>query len=283
MLISAGDRIRCGDYALHSRFNRVINYVRDRCLVTLVDEAIGPGPLNLVFRGELPQADRLRVDEQTLGINDAAYPLPARFSSSFRITHWDPELFYPNLESLLSLLICRAPETSLVFLLDERRREAFRPGFEQELAQRMAESAHLIFAGRLKDGLRGMSGCGAGLTPSGDDFIAGLLTARHLRRQLLNEPPDSESPLIREIARSDNLISDALIQCAADGAFCEAHLQLVHALVGGTAEGLTGAAEKVIRLGATSGADWLTGLCMSLTADFDVNKKRGEPCLPVEK
>ncbi len=283
MLISAGDRIRCGDYALHSRFSRVINFVQNRRLISVVDESIGSGPLNLVFRGELPQADQLRVDEQTLGIAGAIYPLPARFSSSFHITSWDPERFYPNLNLLLSLLISRGPETSLVFLLDERRRDALRPGFEQELAQRMAESAHLIFAGRLKEGVRGMSGCGTGLTPSGDDFIAGLLAARHLRRQLLNEPMDPEIAMIREMARSDNLISEALIQCAADGSFCEPHLQMVHALVGGSAETLTGAAEKVIRLGATSGADWLTGLCMSLMADFEVNKKRGEPCLPVEK
>ncbi|MDD4735766.1 MAG: DUF2877 domain-containing protein, partial [Kiritimatiellae bacterium] len=93
--------------------------------------------------------------------------------------------------------------------------------------------------------------------------------------QMLAEPPDPDVPRIREAARSDNLIADSLIECAAEGALCEAHLRLAKAMVrDGNAE-VTRCADQVMQAGATSGSDWLTGLCMTLMEDFDVTKERG--------
>lgn len=275
MLISTGDRIRCGEYALHSRFKRVVNFVQNGRLASVVEESVGGGPLNLVLRGTLPPLHSLRIDEGAVCLNGVSHGIAERFQSSFQTTDWDPDVFYSNVEILQQVLLARAPEKSLAFLLSPRRQAAFRLGFEQELVRRVRESVHLIFGGRLIEGVRALSGCGGGLTPAGDDFIAGLLTARHLRRQMLAEPPDPDVPRIREAARSDNLIADSLIECAAEGALCEAHLRLAKAMVrDGNAE-VTRCADQVMQAGATSGSDWLTGLCMTLMEDFDVTKERG--------
>lgn len=273
MLISAGDRIRCGEYIVHSRFSRVVNFAQDRHLVSLVEESVGAGPLNLVFRGALPSGDTLRMEQTVVSIQGVTHNLPARFCSSIEISSWDPDLFYRNLEALHRQLAEKAPDSSLAFLLDSRRKAAFQPGFEQELVQRVSESVHLIFVGRLVDGIRGLSGCGSGLTPAGDDFIAGLLTARHMRRQMLDEPANPEIPAIREAARTDNLISDSMIECAADACLSEPLLRLVHALMAAPVSELEQAIHRVLQTGASSGADWLTGLCMTLMADFDARKE----------
>lgn len=273
MLISAGDRIQCGDYVLHSRFDRVVNFAQDRQLVSLVVESVGAGPLNLVFRGTLPSGNNLHIEDTGIAVDGVTHQFPARFCSSTTIADWDPDFFYRNLDSLHQQLIEQAPAASLAFLLDDRRKAAFRPGFEQELVRRICESVHLIFMGRLKDGVRGLSGCGSGLTPAGDDFIAGLLTARHMRRQMLGEAPDPEIPLIREAARTDNLISDSMIECASEGCLSEPLLRLVKALNQATGDDLKRAIERVLKTGASSGADWLTGLCMTLMADFDTRKE----------
>ena len=275
MLISTGDRVQCGDYVLHSRFDRVINFVHEGRLASMVAESVGAGPLNLVFRGALPAAESVQIDERSIRINGEEHAFTARFRSTFRIDDWDPDLFYPNVETLHRHLLEQAPAESLTFLLDEERRAAFRAGFEQHLVQRVTEALHLIYAGRLLDGVRILSGCGNGLTPAGDDFIAGLLTARRMRNQMLDEPEDQDIPLIREAARSGNLIADSLIECAAAGSLCEPHLRLVEALVCGTEDMLLPQMDRVLGTGATSGADWLTGLCMTLMEDFDVTKKRG--------
>lgn len=276
MLVSTGDRIQCGEYALHSRFNRVVNFVQNEHLVSVVEESVGGGPLNLVLRGALPTLHSLRIDEGAVSLNGVSHDITERFHSSFQITDWDPDVFYSNVEILHQILLERAPAESLAFLLSARCQAAFRSGFEQELVRCVSEAVHLIFGGGLIEGVRALSGCGGGLTPAGDDFIAGLLVARHMRRQLLGEPSDPDVPRIREAARSDNLIADSLIKCAAEGALCEGHLRLVEALVREGNQELARCADRVMQVGATSGADWLTGLCMTLMEDFDVTKKRGE-------
>ena len=276
MLISTGDRIQCGEYTLHSQFHRVVNFVQDGRLASVVEESVGGGPLNLVLRGALPPLHSLRIEEGAVCLDGVSHDITKRFQSSFQITNWDPDVFYSNVEILQQVLLERAPAGSLAFLLSTRRQAAFRSGFEQELVRRVCEAVHLIFGGRLIEGVHALSGCGGGLTPAGDDFIAGLLTARHMRRELLAEPTDPDVPRIREAARSDNLIADSLIECAAEGALCEAHLRLVEALVRAGNQEVTRCADRVMQAGATSGADWLTGLCMTLMEDFDITKERGE-------
>jgi hypothetical protein len=55
MLLSIGDQVRPGTYRFHSRFNRAVNFEHEGRLIAVVDEAIGPGPLNIVLR-DLPAA-----------------------------------------------------------------------------------------------------------------------------------------------------------------------------------------------------------------------------------
>ena len=49
MLLSIGDQVKPGTYRPHSRFHRVVNFEREGRLVSVVDERIGPGPLNIVL------------------------------------------------------------------------------------------------------------------------------------------------------------------------------------------------------------------------------------------
>ena len=60
MLLSIGDQVKPGTYRLHSRFSRAINFERAGRLVSVVDETIGPGPLNIV----LPSLNELHHSAQ---------------------------------------------------------------------------------------------------------------------------------------------------------------------------------------------------------------------------
>ena len=50
MLLSIGDQVKPGSYRLHSVFKRAVNFEHRGRLISVVDEAIGPGPLNVVLR-----------------------------------------------------------------------------------------------------------------------------------------------------------------------------------------------------------------------------------------
>ena len=52
-LLSIGDQVQPGIYRLHSCFKRAVNYEHRGRLVSVVDESIGPGPLNIVIRAWL--------------------------------------------------------------------------------------------------------------------------------------------------------------------------------------------------------------------------------------
>ena len=67
MLLSIGDQIRPGTYRFHSRFDRAVNFEHHGRLIAVVDEAIGPGPLNIVLRGLKPtQAQALAASSPSI-------------------------------------------------------------------------------------------------------------------------------------------------------------------------------------------------------------------------
>ena len=64
-IVSRGDHIRPGRYQLHSRFAKAINFANGEWLVSLVNEDVGAGPVNLVMRKlpEQPLLHGLQIDE----------------------------------------------------------------------------------------------------------------------------------------------------------------------------------------------------------------------------
>ena len=114
---------------------------------------------------------------------------------------------------------------------------------------------------RLRDGdLAGavdtLAGLGPGLTPAGDDALAGMLLA--LRAV---EGPDAEPRLVAAVAGAPTTtLSLTVLRCAAAGQA----LAPVHQLLGAAARGdraaALAAATAVAEVGATSGADFCYGL-----------------------
>lgn len=106
-------------------------------------------------------------------------------------------------------------------------------------------------------------GLGPGLTPSGDDFLAGLVfalgrsghpAAAVLRRAI-------EEALER---RRTTALSAHFLRWAARGVAAADGVRLVDALLGGAAEGRAEALASVLRHGATSGSDWALGVLLAL-------------------
>jgi len=191
MLVSIGDQVREGSYPFHSRFRRAVNFRCGSRLVSLVDEQVGDGPQNIVIRDF--DAERissepapLLITANTVGFGPHRLPIAGNdtYCSTVLVNDWDPDLFDLNLSVLEGELRAASPPKSLVFLLDESRLMNFRPGFERAFTDQIRRGLLRIVDGHILDGVRTLKGCGLGLTPSGDDFIAGLLIGLNLLRQL---------------------------------------------------------------------------------------------------
>lgn len=127
----------------------------------------------------------------------------------------------------------------------------------------LSGSAELDDAGR--DAVMGLIGLGPGLTPSGDDVIAGLILALHAaaRRETANQlaafvraiPPDATSKLSRW-----------LLEAAIAGHPSEAMHAMIVALLSGDTAALPAALAGLEAIGHTSGTDMLAGALLGLTA-----------------
>lgn len=273
-LQSVGDTVRNGTYRIHSRFDCAWNFTDGRRFVSVVTEEVGAGPANIVLAGAGgPLADRLgraavlNVAGRALRLGRHTFRAARGqvYRSSLEVPAGRPARLARNLEALERRLAGRAPPRSLAFLLDARRLSDFAPGFEQALAARLRAAVETIFGkGELSAGVRRLAGCGFGLTPSGDDFIAGLLVALNVRARLDRRDERPTIRRVRRAARGAPGLSRAFLDLAARGRVCPRTMDLVRALLRGTCRGVEAAADRLLAVGATSGADFGTGFLLTM-------------------
>jgi hypothetical protein len=118
-------------------------------------------------------------------------------------------------------------------------------------------------------------GLGPGLTPSGDDFLAGLMI-------ILNMP---HSPFGREYRRTaaklaagaaTGAVSRAMLSHAARGRTRAGVVDLLVLLTGAAEDGIDAAARRVLDGGATSGTDFAAGLAAGLTVGLHLAGEKEE-------
>jgi len=106
-------------------------------------------------------------------------------------------------------------------------------------------------------------GLGPGLTPSGDDALAGVEAALHVVGHPL---AGSVSDALDDLDRRTTTVSAAMLRHAVRGEAPERIHRLVAAALGPTTLGLVEAIREAVAWGATSGADTLAGVLTALDA-----------------
>lgn len=215
-------------------------------IVALVDPEVPLGPLWIRAGGgrglELQQPvvvgdGWLEVAGQRLPVHDAeiwwgALPDPASLRAGVP----------------LALDVLAGPPPSS--LLDDSWRTAWR----------QAEAA--IQQGDLPDAAAVLGGLGPGLTPAGDDALAGILLAH---RTLAGAGAEHHLLAVARSAVTTDL-SAALLAWAARGQAVEPVHDLLGAIAGGDGPAATAATHRIASLGASSGADLLLGLRLGFSS-----------------
>jgi hypothetical protein len=251
-LLEVGDRVGMGGYRVLSRFRGAIAFARNEGpgLAVVVEEAKGAGPVQIVVRGSgLNAIDSLEVRPDRVILNGEALQIRRRYHSRLRIEDASPPGIRRNLQALAAALRASAPARSVVFWDGSGAR------FEAALARRFHAGVRLLLAGKLETGARAVAGLGFGLTPGGDDFLAGFLLGMYS-----TGVPDSRRRCVYNSARSGNAFSESLLGCAADGCCIEPAQSLIHALFAGTEADVARHTARLSAIGASSGADLAAGL-----------------------
>jgi len=251
-----------------ARFNRAVNLVVGEDIVALVTPSLGNGPFHLIVDPLPPpligDLHRVRLEAGCLHIGSWALDLAPSF------TVWDPrprwDLLRPRKSSRRHLLSANraigrpqwaagsASQHSTQRRLAHHSRELSEDILSQDLAAvRAAASA--------------LSGLGPGLTPAGDDFLAGLMLALwagdHPMRESLCHAIWSGT------CERTTKLAGAYLAAAAQGGCDEKWHDLLRALATPTAQARAAvrrAAGRIRDFGATSGTDTLMGFAMGLDA-----------------
>lgn len=144
----------------------------------------------------------------------------------------------------------------------------------------LAERAHRLLAAlRTKDmdeayrTGRSLIGLGGGLTPSGDDFCAALLTVIHMPGSPFGEQyRQLGQRLANAAAQQTTAISQEMLITAACGQSRQNVIVLLQEITGPSPDALETASLKVLQMGSLSGTDWMVGL----TAGLEVGKELAE-------
>jgi hypothetical protein len=277
-VLSIGDRILEGRYRIHSRFRRAVNFVDDGSVVSLVTPETGAGPINVVV-DELRTAGVRALTVGTRLLPGGTGPRPVIWLDDRALDCSAAGVYESGLDLIeerrglnTRLAILRetlahyAPARSLAFLLDESRRDDFREGFERAFAEHAANCAYDILYGDLIRGVSRLRGTGFGLTPSGDDFIRGVLIGMALAEAVYGMSLMVTRQYVCEWARTDGVLSDALLFLAEAGRVDEKTKALVVPLLGGRLRDVWESARAICSVGETSGADFATGLLLTLEA-----------------
>jgi hypothetical protein len=270
-VLSVGDRVPNGVFRLHSRFERVVNFTDGRGIVSVVTPEVGAGPVNVEV--DIPSALGSSLAVVGRGAGGREIVLDGGRLDTTGVATYDSGIDLPRLPirafavnlAVLGEFLCRcAPPRSLAFLLDPRRESEFRPGFERAVAAHLRDCARDAVHGDVARAARRIAGCGFGLTPSGDDFICGVLIAMRV-----GETAGGVSllPLRRAIAaaaRTGSLLTDAFLSLACEGRVSAKTQALIHALVAGSRDDIVRRGRDVVSTGETSGADFSVGLLLQL-------------------
>lgn len=252
--IPAWERLRRapGEARVLGRFQRVVDLQLGDDLVALATPDVGCGPFHLVVDAlpvtPLPDRVALRVLPGVVQVGPWRIALPAELSL------WNPR---PAWEQLALVPARLATLRNVVGA-------ATRAGSGSSLALHIENLCGLAAlrevsptSPTLDAAVAALAGWGPGLTPSGDDFLAGLMLA------LWAQQGEAARPLCARIvaaaAPRTTRLSGAFLRAAAEGLADQRWHTLLHALAGACDAAVATAAQAVLAFGASSGLDMLTG------------------------
>jgi hypothetical protein len=240
-------------------------------VITLLAPRVGHGPFSILVNtsfeniaiGDTVQAgaDRLRVGNLSIELEDAPVWEPRPDWSHLRQARPQVEIAFAALDNWTSSAIWGG----LAHITGADEYAAGQPTFMARLARGKEAYSRLIRQGlgqgkrdALTEGARLLAGLGPGGTPSGDDFLVGVMAAIWLLGD------EADIPAIAETAAPRTaVLSAAFLRAAGRGEFIAAWHGLVRALAAGDSTEVKEAARRVESFGASSGADALDGFILA--------------------
>jgi hypothetical protein len=258
-IVAIGDKVPLGTYHLHSRFAHVVNYQNESSIISFVDNEKNLSGRTL-FVSELPRGkDPVVVCRADVAVAQTRVSRARahRYDSAFE--GFSPEQDCTTLiDTMKSVLDGPVPDRSLAVLYHSRHRPAFSSAFEKAVLDRFSQAFETLKKGDILGSVEQFKGVGFGLTPSGDDFIIGLLYA--LSSLTSSETVCSIKKEILEMTSSCTTLSRQFMRDAEAGVYSKDIKELFIAARCGDENGMNQRLLDILHHGHSSGADTIAGM-----------------------
>ncbi len=145
---------------------------------------------------------------------------------------------------------------------------SFENNISQELRIRIQELTGSIKErdpSKISKKVKRLIGFGEGLTPSGDDFLVGLIVSLYFLNDSRFEHLSKKIKKVVELGKKrTTFLSEKFLEYACQGRFPETVLDLLETIFSGDSVGVKKAARRCLDFGATSGRDTLLGVVRGL-------------------
>lgn len=261
----------------------------DAEIYAVVQQPLGNGPLNLVVAASQGQLFQRLSPGTSANSTGAQLQLGADLEVDLSpATLWDPKAYLALgadadglrrcLAELYRAATTRAPEKSLARLLPHLQTDDLPPAFQ---AVGHFPRSHALIGGlsdslahrnrrSLKVVISSLAGLGPGLTPAGDDFLAGVLLVLALACEQRPDPELTQiaSLMLETAVPRTHEISAAYLRAAHAGEVGERWHPLLEALSASDVDRVGSAADAVMTTGETSGADMVAGFIIGMGAVY---------------
>jgi len=248
-ILELGDYLIPGQYKLHSEFNRVVNYqnTSDDSMFSLVTSEVGGGPYNIMVESLDHFPETMHLTKEYLLENSLKL-------SKSSLRNLDIQISKEKLKCFKTLLL-ENKDNSYLIESDNQNLEPL--NFENHLKNRLIEGKKVIFEEKILKGL------GLGLTPSGDDFLIGIMIGIHLKTISTRQTDLSRDKILKLILENSlgkNELSNWFLKTAFRGLVSFKMKKFILALSQASMSDFREAFNIQARIGHSSGLDQLVGL-----------------------
>lgn len=261
---------------VHSVFERVINILIEDKLFTLVSNQIDNAPATLIV--DYPDFNECGIDADAHGfLTSKRIEITGCLSIDLTTTPtWICQLTeFPahekTLENNISIAMQEIVSTGNVKWL--QKKESNLTDFDKEMGRMLKERTIKLVEGFPKNdtnqnvqNAKQLIGLGQGLTPSGDDFLVGLLLAFSIIKKNVFCKKTWGEQVVKEAKNNTNIISYTTLKYAAIGQTREIIQLFIDTLVSGKEdEQVKQTLSNVIKIGSSSGTEIAWGILNGLT------------------
>ena len=261
---------------VHSVFERTINILIENELFTLASNQIDNAPATLVI--DLVNFNECAIDANTQGfISPEKVEINGSLSIDLKTTPtWECQLIeFPNhtkkMIENISLAMQEINSRGNAKWL--RKEESKGTSFDKEMSRMLKERTTTLLEGfstndthQNVQNAKKLIGLGQGLTPSGDDFLVGLLLAFSISRKDNFSEKEWGKQVVKESKKNTNIIIYSAIKYAAIGKTRETIAVFIETLVQAQTDNqVKQALSTVMKIGSSSGTEMAWGILNGLT------------------